>query len=45
MVWEGNEAQRSFKRWGSKAVETDGEARDVLSRMKMENMWTLARSK
>ena len=45
LVWEGDEAMRSFKRWGSKAVETDGEARDVLGRMKMENMWTLARSK
>lgn len=45
LVWEGEEQQRSFKRWGSRAVETDGEARDVLSRQKMENMWTLARSK
>lgn len=44
LVWEGQEAQKSFKRWGSKACETDGEARDVLSRNKMENMWTLARS-
>jgi len=44
LVWEGSEAQRSFKRWGSKACETDGEARDVLGRNKMENMWTLARS-
>ena len=45
LVWEGEQAQRSFKKWGSKAVETDGEARDVLGRMRMENMWTLARSK
>nr|POE75797.1 u4/u5/u6 small nuclear ribonucleoprotein prp3 [Quercus suber] len=44
LVWEGDEPQRCFKRWGSKACETDGEARDVLSRSKMENMWTLARS-
>lgn len=44
LVWEGDEAQRSFRRWGSKACETDGEARDMLSRSKMENMWTLARS-
>jgi U4/U6 small nuclear ribonucleoprotein PRP3 len=27
-----------------KACETDGEAKDVLSRYKMENMWTLAQS-
>jgi len=44
LVWEGSEAQRSFKRWGSRACETDGEARDVLQRSKMETMWTLARS-
>nr|POE52000.1 u4/u5/u6 small nuclear ribonucleoprotein prp3 [Quercus suber] len=44
LVWEGDEPARSFKRWGSKACETDGEARDVLGRSKMENMWTLARS-
>lgn len=41
LVWEGEEQAKSFKRWGSKAVETDGEARDVLARMKMENMSTL----
>ncbi|WPH00472.1 U4/U6 small nuclear ribonucleoprotein Prp3 [Acrodontium crateriforme] len=44
LVWEGDEKQRSFKKWGSKACETDGEARDILSRNKMENMWTRARS-
>ncbi|KAK3071161.1 U4/U5/U6 small nuclear ribonucleoprotein prp3 [Teratosphaeriaceae sp. CCFEE 6253] len=44
LVWEGQEVQRCFKRWMSRACETDGEARDVLSRSKMENMWTLARS-
>ncbi|KAK3703085.1 U4/U5/U6 small nuclear ribonucleoprotein prp3 [Vermiconidia calcicola] len=45
LVWEGEEQARSFKRWGSRAVETDGEARDVLGRCGMENMWTLGRSK
>ena len=44
LVWEGDEQARVFKKWGSKACETDGEARDVLGRQKMENMWTLARS-
>lgn len=48
LVWEGQEAARAFKRWGSRAVETDGEARDVLGRMgsggRMEGFWTLARS-
>lgn len=45
LVWEGDEPARHFKRWGGRACETDGEAKDVLSRTKMENMWTLARSK
>ena len=44
LVWEGDEKARSFKRWGSKVCETDGEAKDLLSRNKMENMWTLAQS-
>jgi U4/U6 small nuclear ribonucleoprotein PRP3 len=38
LVWEGEAGQRAFKRWGSRACETDGEARDVLGRSKMENM-------
>ncbi|KAH0407499.1 U4/U6 small nuclear ribonucleoprotein Prp3, partial [Aureobasidium melanogenum] len=43
LVFEGEEKQRAFKRWMPyKACETDGEAKDVLSRYKMENMWTLA---
>lgn len=45
LVWEGEAGQRAFKRWGSRACETDGEAKDVLGRTKMENMWTLARAK
>lgn len=45
LVWEGDEPTRHFKKWGSRACETDGEARDVLTKTKMENMWTLARSK
>lgn len=45
LIWEGEAAARSFKRWGSRACETDGEAKDVLTKTKMENMWTLARSK
>ncbi|KAF2174272.1 hypothetical protein M409DRAFT_16536 [Zasmidium cellare ATCC 36951] len=45
LVWEGLEGSRKFHRWGSRACETDGEARDILGKMRMENMWTLARSK
>ncbi|KAL9095413.1 MAG: hypothetical protein Q9165_002284 [Trypethelium subeluteriae] len=44
LVWEGEEKQRAFKRWSSKVCETDGEAKEVLQRNKMENMWTLAKS-
>ncbi|KAF4548995.1 pre-mRNA processing factor 3 (PRP3)-like protein [Elsinoe fawcettii] len=44
LVWEGEEKQRAFKKWGSRVCETDGEAKDALARMKMENMWTLAQS-
>ncbi|KAK5114483.1 hypothetical protein LTR62_002418 [Meristemomyces frigidus] len=43
LVWEGQMGARVFRKWGSRACETDGEARDVLARSKMENMWTLAR--
>lgn len=45
LIWEGEVATRNFKRWGSRACTTDGEAKDVLTKTKMENMWTLARSK
>ncbi|KAM0717993.1 hypothetical protein Q7P37_006325 [Cladosporium fusiforme] len=44
LVWEGDERAKSFKRWYSRVCETDGEAREVLRRSGMENMWTLARS-
>lgn len=43
LVWEGDERQRSFRKWGSRVCETDGEARDALGRSKMENMWALAK--
>lgn len=45
LVWEGEERQRSFKTWrGMKACETEAEAKDMLTRTKMENMWTLAKN-
>lgn len=44
LVWEGVERAKRFKRWYSRVCETDGEAREVLRRSGMENMWTLARS-
>ncbi|KAF2083269.1 PRP3-domain-containing protein [Saccharata proteae CBS 121410] len=44
LVWEGEERQRAFRAWKSRVCETETEAKDVLSRTKMENMWTLAKS-
>ncbi|KAF2157902.1 PRP3-domain-containing protein [Myriangium duriaei CBS 260.36] len=44
LVWEGDEKGRAFRKWGSRVCETDGEAKDALARMRMENMWTLAQS-
>ncbi|KAL8926418.1 MAG: hypothetical protein Q9208_002961 [Pyrenodesmia sp. 3 TL-2023] len=44
LIWEGEEKQRAFRKWGSKVCAADAEARDALSRGKMENMWALAKS-
>lgn len=44
IIWEGEEKQRAFRKWGSKVCGTDSEARDALSRGKMESMWALAKS-
>jgi U4/U6 small nuclear ribonucleoprotein PRP3 len=44
LVFEGEEKARAFRKWGSKVCETDSAARDALSRAKMENFWSLAKS-
>lgn len=44
LIWEGEEKQRAFRKWGSKVCGTDAEARDALTRGKMESMWALAKS-
>lgn len=45
LIWEGQAKGRSFKRWfGARVCETDSAAKDALSRAKMENFWTLAKS-
>lgn len=44
LLFEGEERQSAFKRWSSKIVETDQEAREVLAKVKMENFWNLAKS-
>lgn len=43
LVFEGEEKARGFRKWGSKVCETDAEARDALSRAKMESFWNLAK--
>ncbi|KAI9744962.1 MAG: hypothetical protein M1818_001889 [Claussenomyces sp. TS43310] len=44
LIFQGEEKNRAFKNWSSKAVETDSAAKDTLARQKLENMWTLAKS-
>lgn len=44
LVWEGEQKQRSFRKWLTRKCETDKEARDALSRAHMDSFWTLAKS-
>jgi U4/U6 small nuclear ribonucleoprotein PRP3 len=43
LIWEGQQKQKAFRRWfGIKTAETDLEAKNILSKTKMESMWALA---
>lgn len=45
LVFKGEERQRGFRKWiGARVCETDAQAKDVLSRAKMDGFWNLARS-
>jgi U4/U6 small nuclear ribonucleoprotein PRP3 len=45
LIFKGEAKQRSFRKWlGARVCETDAQAKDVLSRAKMENFWGLAKS-
>ncbi|KAI9704580.1 MAG: hypothetical protein M1820_005493 [Bogoriella megaspora] len=44
LVFEGEVKARAFRKWGVRTCETDGEAKEMLQRNKMENMWALAKS-
>ncbi|KAM0277970.1 hypothetical protein ACHAQH_005424 [Verticillium albo-atrum] len=44
LVFEGEEKARAFRKWGSKICESDAEAKDALSRAKMDNFWAVAKS-
>lgn len=42
LVFEGEVKQRAFRKWGSKICESDGEAKELLSRAKLDSLWDLA---
>lgn len=44
LVFEGEEKTRAFRKWGSKVCESDAEAKEILTRSKMDNFWALART-
>jgi len=45
LLWEGQAKNRAFRRWlGARVCESDSAAKETLSRSKMENFWTLAKS-
>jgi U4/U6 small nuclear ribonucleoprotein PRP3 len=45
LIFKGEERRRAFKRWyGGKPCETDSQAKDVLSRSRMESFWNVAKS-
>ncbi|KAL2214354.1 U4/U6 small nuclear ribonucleoprotein [Sarocladium strictum] len=44
LIFEGEEKERAFRKWGSRVCETDAEARAVLARAKMENFWSVAKA-
>ncbi|KJZ78883.1 hypothetical protein HIM_01656 [Hirsutella minnesotensis 3608] len=44
LIFEGEQKDRAFRKWGSKVCETDAEARETLARFKLDNFWSLAKS-
>jgi len=44
LVFEGEIKQHAFRKWGSKMCETDGEAKEALSRNKLDSLWALAKN-
>lgn len=44
LVFEGEIKQRAFRKWGSKMCDSDGEAKEVLARSKLDSLWALAKS-
>ncbi|ORY07250.1 pre-mRNA processing factor 3-domain-containing protein [Clohesyomyces aquaticus] len=44
LIFEGQLKQRAFRKWAEKICETDGEAKEVLARAKLDSLWALAKS-
>ena len=45
LIFRGEEKQRAFRKWlGARVCETDAQAKDVLSRAKMDSFWNVAKS-
>ncbi|KAK9462881.1 pre-mRNA processing factor 3-domain-containing protein [Lipomyces oligophaga] len=44
LVWEGQLKQHQFRRWISRALESDSEAREMLEKMNCLNYWNLAKN-
>ncbi len=44
LIFEGQQKEHQFRKWGTKVVESDKEAMDLLDRTKMGSFWTLAKS-
>ncbi|KAL4936370.1 hypothetical protein BDV06DRAFT_205198 [Aspergillus oleicola] len=45
LLWEGQVKGRAFRKWlGARVCESDSQAKDVLTRAKLENFWVLAKS-
>ncbi|KAK5084489.1 U4/U5/U6 small nuclear ribonucleoprotein prp3 [Lithohypha guttulata] len=45
LIFSGEEKRRAFRKWlGARVCETDAQARDVLSRARMDSFWTVAKN-
>ena len=44
LIFEGQQKEHQFRKWGTKVVESDKDAMDLLDRTKMGSFWALAKS-
>jgi U4/U6 small nuclear ribonucleoprotein PRP3 len=45
LVFEGEIRSKTWRKWGSRIVESDGEAKEVLGRYKLDSLWALAKAR